>query len=70
MLTMAMERATFEIARRLGIPNNSRVFGCPQRESQAIQEAAQDVPETFLCWDENCACQFSSAVTEQLRKTD
>lgn len=43
MLTMAVERATIDLARRLGIPNNSRAFGCLQRESRAGEEAALDI---------------------------
>lgn len=58
MLTMAVERATFALARRLGLPNNSRASGCLQRESRGGKEAAQEVSATFLCWDGSCACQF------------
>lgn len=43
MLTMAVERATIDLARRLGIPNNSRAFGCQQRESRAGEEATLDI---------------------------
>lgn len=67
MLTMAVERATLTLARRLGIPN-SRAFGCRQRESRGGEEAAQEVSATFLCWDDLCACQFSGAVTRQSRE--
>lgn len=56
MLTMAVERATFALARRLGIPNNSRAFGCLQRESREGKQAAQEVSATFLYG--SCACQF------------
>lgn len=68
MLTMAVERATFALARRLGIPNNSRAFGCRQRESRGGEEAVQEVSATFFCWDGRCACQFSGAVTRQSRE--